>query len=61
MPTSVSVYLHEELIIGRRDHLCLQEVTRLEDGVKHENLVIIFLLQFLPFLLVLLEVIDQFA
>ena len=61
MPTSVSVYLHEELIIGWRDHLCLQEVTRLEDGVKHENLVIIFLLQFLPFLLVLLEVIDQFA
>lgn len=43
MPASVSVYLHVELILGRRDHLGLQEVTRLEDGVKHEDLVIIFL------------------
>jgi len=35
MAASVSVHLHVELILGRRDHLGLQEVPRLEDGVKH--------------------------
>ena len=59
MATGVSVHLHVKLVLTRTHHFCLEQVTALEHRVKQQDVVVVFLQQFLLQIVLLSQVLYQ--